>query len=225
MRRQLTLMALAAGLALGCGGSTDGDGGGGSSGSGGGAGSGGSGGSGALAGAGGALGGSGGMPQECAGPVTEPGPYPVTFRFTNVGSEPLYLLEQCRLQFDLLSCADGYQTPLNLWADCTMNCAESNDYGCIACGACMQQAHDVTSAFPVDGNWHGQTYTFAQTKDGCQCHIPQTPPPGKYMIRVPVYTSKQAAENWQPPAYSVEVSFMLPAPSGMVEVPLIAKEP
>jgi hypothetical protein len=233
MRREMTLVALLAAFAVGCGGSTDGDGSGGSGATAGSGGDSGSGGSGALGGtggtggsvggSGGSAGGTGGMPPQCAGPVTEPGPYPVTFRFTNLGGAPLYLLEQCRLQFDVLSCADDYQKPLAITADCTVDCAQSDDVGCIACGACMHQAHEVGSAFPVDGNWQGMTYSFAQTSQGCQCHIPENPPPGMYRIRVPVYTSKDDAENFGQPAYTVEVPFMLPAPSGMVEVPLLVQ--
>jgi hypothetical protein len=86
---------------------------------------------------------------------------------------------------------------------------------------CMPQALEIGSAFPVDADWKGLTYTFAQTKAGCQCHIPSNALPGKYTIRVPVYASKDEAENFGSPAYTVEVPFLLPAPSGVVEVSLL----
>ncbi len=232
MRRGLTAITLIGGLLLGCGGSTDADGSGGSGGvagkggaSGSGGGPGGSGGAGALGGSSGSGGvggvaGTGGMPEQCQVPVTEPGPYPVTFRFTNVTETPLYVRQDCQTRYDILSCADGYQSSLSIWADCTIDCAQAQQGGCIACGACMVQALEVTSAFPVDASWHGNSYTFQQTSEGCQCYVEHPALPGKYKIRMPVYGSKEAAESFSAPLYEVEVDFALPAPTGMVEVPV-----
>ncbi len=213
-------------LCLGaCGGSTDGDDGsaGGSGGSGGSAasgGTGGSGGSGASSGSGGgSVGGSGGMPAECAVPSSAPGPYAVKFRFTNSSPSPLYVLGECHLRYEVKSCADDYQKPLSLWGDCTIDCMspDARNGGCIACGACMYQGLEVTNGAPVESEWSGNTFQFSQTPSGCSCHDKIVAPAGKYRIEVPVYASDEQNGS---PIYTVPLGFELPAPNGVVEVPL-----
>jgi hypothetical protein len=216
------VLALAA-----CGGSTDADGSGGSGGAGGSAGSGGSSGSGGSAGVGatggGGAGGTGGMPSECSAPGG-PGPHEVTFRFTNSSATPLFVLGECHVRYDVTSCADGYQTPLSMWADCTIDCSspEARGGGCIACGACMYQGIEVTPGAPYDSQWSGNTFDFATTNNGCSCHDPSAAPAGKYRISVPVYGSDDAAQQGSP-LYTIEVPFTLPAPGGVVEVPIAAQ--
>ncbi len=215
---------------LGCGGSTDADGSGGSAGSGGasgsgaGGGNGGSSGSGASGGSGGSGatggGGTGGMPNECSAPGGA-GPHETTFRFTNSSPTPLFVLGQCHVQFDVKSCADGYQAPLSLYADCSLDCSspEARGGGCIACGACMYQGIEVSPSAPYDSQWTGKTFEFATTNNGCSCHVPSAAAPGKYVVSVPVYGSDEDAQQGVA-LYTVEVPFTLPAPGGVVEIPL-----
>lgn len=208
-------------MAAACGGKTDdnnasggsaGQGASGGSGGGGAIGGGGSGGGGAVAG-----GGSGGMPNECAVDTTEPGPYPTTIRFVNPTGVPVWIREDCQLNWDLYSCADGYQSELPHAADCTAPCSDSG-MGCIACGACMMQGLEVTNAAPVETKFSGYTYTFAQ-KNGCQCYNKAVAMPGKYAIRVPVFASKDDAESFTA-GMDVWAYFELPAKTGVVDVVL-----
>lgn len=191
----------------------------GSSGSAGNAGNGGSAGNGATAGSAGNAG-TGGLPDECAVPSNEPGPYTVTFHFVNVMPSPLFLREDCLLTWSLYSCADGYNNAVSHAADCTMSCTEP--HGCVECGACLENAIAVDAGAPHDATWTGITYTFGQNLDGCTCYNDSVAPAGKYQIRVPVYASEQdaIANNV---AYEVTQAFDLSS-SQIVEVQLALLE-
>ncbi len=228
-------------IVTGCGGqsfeSVDG-GGGGSGGAGAAAGSGGHGGSGAMGGSGGTgavggsggtgavggSGGTGGMPPECRGPVTEPGPYPSTLRFVNPLRSSLWLREECELRWQLYSCADGYQQALSHSAMCTSACDDVVNGGCIVCGACMVGAREVTSAQPAEVAWQGSVYDF-DTVQGCYCHREQNPLPGKYRFTTQVYATEQEAREGSAAGRTVSVEVELPAPGGVVTIDLSQLDP
>jgi hypothetical protein len=164
------------------------------------------------------------MPGECAVPADGPGPWEVTFRFTNTSATPLYVLGECHVRYEVTSCADGYQDPLAMWADCTIDCSSpgAGAGGCIACGACMYQGIEVTPGAPHESPWSGNTYDFATTSSGCSCYNASSAPAGKYKISVPVYASDADAQQGTV-LYTIEIPFTLPAPGGVVEVPLAAQ--
>lgn len=185
------------------------------------AGSGGS--AGSVAGAGGSGGGAGGsggsggvVPEHCRVPTSEPGPHSVTFRFLNHSDGPVYLLEECRLQFDVTACADGYAEPLTIAAFCSTPCSDSTD-GCIVCGACAYQGVAVVPGTVTGAEWSGHTFTFSETSAGCSCHETHTAPSARYRIRVPVWETAEAAAS-EPPARTVSVDFAIT--DGVVDVPL-----
>ena len=222
MTKTLAASALALLLTAACGGKTDDNtantgGGGGAGAPGGSSGSGGA--TGGGGGIGGASGGTGGMPNECSVTTTEPGPYPTKIRFVNPGGNPLWIREDCQLNWDLYSCADGYTTEVPHVADCMTACSETGTGGCIACGACMLQAHQVTTASPVETEWSGHTFTFGQ-KNGCQCYDQSNALPGKYAIKIQVFASKDDAESFKA-GYEAWAYFDLPAKNGVVEVSLV----
>lgn len=201
-----------AALALGCGGTVV-------SGS---AGSGGSGGGTATGGSGG----SGGsttttttttVPAECAVATSDPAPYEVFFQFTVTSGLTLYLRSDCYTNFEITSCADSYDAPIGIHADCTVDCSQMNE--CIECGACLETAIAVSSAAPKEEKWAGDTYTFGQNAVQCTCHYASVAPAGKYRITVPVFNSEQDAidnTNGVPHTYD----FQLPAPNGVVVIPI-----
>lgn len=207
MRVRRCLVPLFGLVLFACGGSTDGDppvdGVGGAGGTGGTAGS----------------GGGGGTPSECEVASSGPGPHEVSFRFTNASAKPLFVLDECHTRYSITSCADGYQEPLAIWADCMQDCKLAGPGGCIACGACMWQGTEVTPSAPHQSTWSGKTFSFSQTGSGCQCYDAFAAPAGRYRIKVPVYASDEGAQNGDL-LYEVEVPFTLPAPGGLVEVPL-----
>jgi hypothetical protein len=91
--------------------------------------------------------------------------------------------------------------------------------GCIACGACLQASVPVDIGAQTTDTWAGKRYTFGTTSDGCSCHEEHVAPAGRYRIRVPVYTSDMAAQEGTP-SYEVTMNFELPAPNGVVVVPI-----
>ena len=204
------LFVLTALAAAACGGSTAGD-------DGGGGGSGGSSGSGATGGSGG----SGGdvlLPPECVVKTAQPSPHAVTFRFTNTGSDRVFVLQECTLRYSIQSCADGYSDDLTLNAFCTLGCDDPN-VGCIACGACAYFGEPIDSGQSLEHIWQGLTYTFGQTPDGCQCSNSHDAPAGKYRVTIPVYASDGDAQSGTV-LRTVTADFDLPAEGGVVTVDL-----
>jgi hypothetical protein len=155
------------------------------------------------------------VPEQCAVETDHPGPYPVSFVFTNNGAANSYLLEECRLRYDVKTCADDYQTPLAIEASCTIDCADTTG-GCIVCSPCMQSMYAVGPGVSHSDFWAGHGYTFDTTPEGCACHAQFVAPAGKYRIEVPLYDS--------PDPYSAHlvrtstVEFTLPAPGDQVYV-------
>ena len=200
MSKSIILSVWAAVLAAGCGGTVGGSGGGG--------GEGGSGGSGTTS----------TLPAECAVETEESAPYSVTFQFKGAGATTVYMREECTLRYRVTSCGDGYQEGLVLTGQCTVDCAEKNQ--CIQCGACLEQAVAIAPGGTQEHAWAGKTYTFSENNVGCMCHVEHTAPAGKYRITVPVWATEQEAEEGGSPAGEVSVDFDLPAPGGVVEVPV-----
>jgi hypothetical protein len=145
-------------------------------------------------------------------------PYPVTFQFKGAGSTALFLREECQLKYTVTSCAGGYQEALVLTGQCTVDCSEKNQ--CIQCGACLEAAVPINPGGTFEQPWTGKTYTFDQNNVGCECHVEHLAPAGKYRVTVPVYATEQAAAENGAPAGEVSVDFDLPAPGGVVEVPV-----
>jgi hypothetical protein len=166
----------------------------------------------------GGVGGSGGAPAECQTPATDPGPFAVTFAFHNLGSGPVWLGDSCGAQlFQLLSCADGYQEPIPLDDSCTMACSDPKAE-CIDCLAdCQPTSVEIPGNTSNSASFDGMRYVFGALPDGCQCHQQAALPAGKYMLRVPVFTSEQATSS-----IPVEQWFDLPVPGGVLDVPLSA---
>jgi hypothetical protein len=227
MRQMLWVAALA--FVVGCGGKTDenvaaggsaGTGGAGGTSTGGSGGT-AAGGSGGTSTGGSGAGGSGGMPSECAVPTNLQGPYPLKIQITNPTSQKLYVREDCMLNWSLYSCADGYTSSVPHAADCMMECTDQPGMGCIACGACMLSALEVTAGQPVVTDWSGFAYTFGQNLDGCSCFNQAVAPAGKYAIKIPVYLSENDAAGGNS-VYDAWAYFELPAPNGVVEVNLAA---
>ncbi|MDI3287442.1 hypothetical protein [Polyangium sp. 15x6] len=182
----------------------------------------GSGGAGGGGGTGGGTGGSGGeggvIPPECAveTPASDPGPYEVTFQFENNGAFPAFLREDCFLQYTIESCEYGYAA-VSTHAMCTQPCSSTDD--CLTCGACLMASVPVDVGAQSTDTWSGTRYTFGTSAKGCSCHEPHVARAGRYRIRVPVYASDMDAQAGTP-SYEVTMNFELPAPNGVVVVPI-----
>jgi len=163
-------------------------------------------------------GGAGGsLPPECAVQTSDPGPYAVTFQFENDGVFPAFLRQDCNLQYEVLSCGDGYSAPLDRYGNCTIDCSQWMPGGCIACEPCPLGPLPLDVGAQVSDAWSGQVFTFSETPDGCSCHTGHNVPAGRYRLVVPVYASEQAVLEGTV-AYEVSVNFELPALDGIVRV-------
>jgi hypothetical protein len=178
-------------------------------------------GSGGAGGAGGGTAGSGGeggaIPPQCVVETSESGPHEVTFQFENSGAFPAFLRRDCALEYSITSCADGYSAPVTTRAFCSQAC-DGGD-GCILCGPCPLDSVPVDIGAQATDTWAGMRYTFGMTPDGCSCHEEHVAPAARYQIRVPVYASDMAAQAGTP-SYDVTMNFELPAPNGVVVVPI-----
>jgi hypothetical protein len=154
--------------------------------------------------------------------TNESAPYPVTFSFISKNVQPVYLLRQCRTQFAVKSCFDGYQSSLAISADCTVDCNDPPVGACMACD-CAFDMVPVSDSSSLEVSWPGNTYTFAKNADGCECHNRFEAPAGKYRIEVPVYLTNELYPST--PDYTAVVDFTLPAPSGVVTVDLTEAYP
>lgn len=181
----------------------------------------GTGGAGGAGGTGGGAAGSGGeggaIPPQCVVETSEPGPYEVTFQFENSGAFPAFLRQDCVLQYTIEACEDGYSAPVPIHALCSQACGSAD--GCIVCGACPLGSVSVDTGAQTTDSWAGIRYTFGMTTDGCSCHEEHLARAGRYRIRVPVYASDMAAQAGTP-SYEVTMNFDLPAPNGVVVVPI-----
>ncbi len=203
------------GAAVACGGNsfdsngTGGSGGGGAGGTGG-SGTGGSSASGGSGGSGGSV-----VPPQCRVADDTDGPHQTEFRFINNGAYPVFVKEDCSLNFSVASCADDYSGALAITGNCTIECGEGD---CIACGACQSLVHKLETGESKSGQWYGSTYTFDETKAGCPCHYQRTAPNGKYRVSIPVYSDEDAAWMGGDTAFVAEAEFDLPAAGGVVEI-------
>jgi len=161
------------------------------------------------------------VPDECAVPADEPGPYAVTIRFQNPADSPVgapvFLRRDCQLNYEVSGCADGFTEPLVLSGLCTSDCANANE--CIQCGACLEEGVEIQPGESVEVPWAGTFFTFGENAVGCTCHVEHVAPAQKYRIEVPVFASEDAALANMPDYQSTTV-FDLPASSGVVEVKL-----
>jgi hypothetical protein len=181
------------------------------------------GGAGAAGGAGSAgAAGAAGAGDPCKVEASTPGPYHTQFRFVNHGESPVWLKETCEFEFSLLSCEDGYTKEVARSSRCTASCEDMADGGgCVLCEACDQGALMLAgSATAVSSEWTGHAYTLQQAT-GCQCHVANVAPAGKYRVRISVWDQQFDPHGTVPPASRVvEKDFELPTATGQVMIPV-----
>jgi hypothetical protein len=143
----------------------------------------------------------------------------VSLHLTNATSAWLYLRQTCVLELDVRACADDYNASLAIHPGCSVDCIEEPDV-CIDCGACPEQGVAIGPGESTTTDWAGLTYVFAQNTAGCDCHYVSAAPASRYLIRVPVYASEEAAAYGSAPDGISELEFELPTAGGAVVVPL-----
>jgi hypothetical protein len=134
-------------------------------------------------------GGTAGTGAACDVPPQTAPPYSTTFRFSNPGPNPLWLWDNCPLDFDVTSCSDQYTTPLPIrYPGCGLyDCSWT--LGCVYCETCWATPRLVPVGGYLDFAWRGQTDTYGRTVQDCPCFAPHDVPAGLYRISVPVWTT------------------------------------
>jgi hypothetical protein len=152
-----------------------------------------------------------------ATPASAP-PYAVQFQFRNDTAASLFLLENCgSYDFGVSSCASGFSDRLNDQVFCACSC--DNPQCGITCGACApDQATEIAGGGSLRRPWSGVSATIALITLG-ECVDSRALPAGRYRVSVSVYaTGTDALARTGPRVVSRD--FELPAPSGVVDVPL-----
>ena len=151
----------------------------------------------------------------CGPSTSASGPYPVRFVFSS--NTPVYIKEDCQLNYALYSCNSG-TNPLVREASCVADCSDTS-IGCVACGACFSGSAFVGPSTTIEDTWGGKIYKYGTLPSGCSCTSGANAAPGVYTLRLSEYfTESDARANTNP--YPREVQFELPAPNGTVLVDL-----
>jgi hypothetical protein len=163
------------------------------------------------------------MPAQC--PVvtsTRAAPYPVIFKVRNDGPAPVYFRRGCLLEFQISSCAAGYDDVLQNQIVCPVCPCAMPSCARVSCGACAEDhglalGPGATEQLGWDGVHHAMP-------SGQNCVNDRILSAGRYRIRIPVYASAEAAVARQSPRVVVH-DFDLPATGDVVNVALTAAAP
>lgn len=165
------------------------------------------------------------MPSECA-PGTNPSstndsqPSTVEFILTNTTTEYRYVAteEDCGIDLEVFSCADGYQTDL-IYPICSVSCGGAFG-GCITCTSCAPGAQELAPTSTWTDTWHGTYATYESLSPGCDCVRSWHAPAGKYRAVFKVFNTNPAADPSSTPT-TIAVDFDYPDDDGSVIVELI----
>jgi hypothetical protein len=159
-------------------------------------------------------------PPVCAASMTptSPPPYAVQLRFRNDGASSLFVRKSCgNYDFGVSSCASGFTDRLNDFAFCACSC--DNPQCGIVCGACEPDAGtEIAAGTSLDQPFSGTSTTLTPSCPG-QCVTNRDLPAGRYRVSIWVYDSAAGAVARTAPRV-VSRDFELPAPNGVVDVPL-----
>ena len=159
-------------------------------------------------------------PAACAASTTPatPPPYAVEFRFHNDAASSLFVHKFCgRYEVGLSSCASGFTDRLNDFVGNACSCDHPN---CgIVGGACEpDEGTEITAGVSLSSSFSGTSTTASSTASG-QCVTNRDLPAGRYRVSIWVYeTADGALARTEPRVVSRD--FELPAPNGIVDVPL-----
>jgi hypothetical protein len=154
-----------------------------------------------------------GLPDHCMVETDDPAPHELTFSFTRASGDPVYLSVVCGLLYSVRSCADDYTENLPLDTACRPPCSDPDEP--VACPDCALGSQMVSTDEPYEFEW--SAVTFPSNGD-CYDEVPAVA--GLYRIVIPVYDSVNEYDEPEGPERLIEVDFELPAPAGVVEVPI-----
>jgi hypothetical protein len=138
--------------------------------------------------------------------------YPLTIRLENPSNAPI-AVGSCGPPYSITSAADDHR--LSTGPYCAGICPKVLD--CVS-GSCPSEPTSISST-PLEQRWDGFEYV-TRTVPGGSCADKVPVKAGRYHISVPVYRARPFETGNPKPLYTVVVDFSLPAPGGVVHVPL-----
>jgi hypothetical protein len=152
-----------------------------------------------------------------ATPTTAP-PYAVQFQLHDDGTTSAFLLNSCGLSFGVSSCAGGFKDHLNDFVFCACSCEHPQCGN--ECGGCApDQATEIAAGASLALPWSGISTTAEVLSTGGECASGGDLPAGRYRFSITAYDSAAGALARSGPRV-VSRDFVLPAPNGIVDVPL-----
>ena len=161
---------------------------------------------------------------ECAAAASGAGPYAVSFHLVNSGTSPVSVAlveSDCPAVVTVSACVDGYAgalmisswDPLGPVGSCEAGCMLASSGGCGGGATSLEPGADHEAY-----SWDGSVYAFYDLGQ-CSCASRSAMPAAKYRASVAVSSEVPdgggAAETW-----TATVDFELPAPGGVVDIPV-----
>jgi hypothetical protein len=150
-----------------------------------------------------------------AGGTPAPPPSVVMFELRNDGATPVYLRENCLLDYTITSLAEPVRVIARQGA-CACDCAVAT---CPVCGPCYEGPREVAVGAALTSVWAAVSVTYEPRTQSGSCERKHTLPAGPYRIDVPVYATLLEADEQSAPRTASQ-SFSLPASEERVTVSL-----
>jgi hypothetical protein len=162
----------------------------------------------------------------CAVATTQKPPFGVTFRFRADGAAPVYVRTSCgSTSYGVSACASGFATPLGPF-DFGCGICECGPESCpaVQCGACLpDEGTAIAPGASLDKPWTGIGVELGFAH-GTQCMTSTALPAAKYRVAIRAYDNADDAAKGLG-GWIATRDFELPAPDGVVDVPLGVNAP
>jgi hypothetical protein len=158
----------------------------------------------------------------CAVSTTESPPFGVTFRF-RAGDVPAYVhTDGCTGQeWGVSSCASGFTEQLGpIFGACGLCECGASSCQVGSCGQCYpDKGVAIAPGTSFDAPWTGESDELGKRSDGQACESMKALPAAKYRVAIRAYDNASDAEA-RIGGWIATRDFDLPAPGGVVDVPL-----
>jgi hypothetical protein len=159
----------------------------------------------------------------CAISTTETPPFQVTFRFRASGNVPVYLHRAgcAGDEWGVSSCASGFAERLGpLFGSCGLCECGGSTCSAVTCGACYpDQGVAIAVGMSLDVPWTGESVELGVRPGGDSCEATKVLPAAKHRVAIRTYDNAGDAEA-RIGGWIATGDFDLPAPGGVVDVPL-----
>jgi hypothetical protein len=161
----------------------------------------------------------------CAVTTTQKPPFAVTFRFRADGNAPVYVRTSCgSTSYVVSACASGFATPLGPLDFSSGICECGTPCSPVTGGSCLpDEGTAISPGASLDKPWTGIGVELG-VANGSQCTNSAPLPAAKYRVAIRAYDNADDAAKGTG-GWIATRDFELPAPDGVVDVPLGANAP